>query len=276
MCGYCIERTGVLEFVESERFTESIERHAMFESVYLQESNSFPQIIASLKAESIFSGQIEIAMFRVWEALIFENNNQLFDAVADEYPNESTNAFLSKLKRGSKDWEVLGDLSTYTDKDCWEEFARNSEQLIEKAQRTLAGYIDGWLEPVDQRLDTPMEWESANMAIEANRKKALDELGKFYTAFPFVYFSLLVLIKNRRNSPLISSIALRCPKRIPDFSAYDLWLQRMALMSSLEEYGVNFLFENHPSIRLELIVYCVARLSGRPKSDKNAYAIQWR
>lgn len=99
MCGYCIERSCVLEFVESERFAQSVERHAMFESAYLQESKSFPQIIASLKAESIFSGQIEIAMFRVWEALIFENNDQLFDAVADEYPKESINAFLAALKQ---------------------------------------------------------------------------------------------------------------------------------------------------------------------------------
>lgn len=259
MCGYCIERTGVLETVEGERFTDDIERHAMFESAYLQESKYFPQIITVLKEDGIFSGQIEIVMYRLWETLLFGQGNKLFDAIICQYGMKSIDAFLSKLKDSHQDWEFLGNIDTYTNMSTWEKCTKHSEQLVEKAQRTLALYLDWWIESVDRRPDTPIEWDSANMAIEANRKKALEELDKFYSAFPFVYFSLLVLIKYQRNSPLISDIALGSPKRIPDFSAYDLWLQRVALTSSLKEYGVNFLLDNHARIRLELLYYCVAR-----------------
>lgn len=263
MCGYCIESAVVLDFVESEMSSKKVELENNWISMYLQESKDFPEIINKLKKFDNFPGSIDMAFCRIWEIWLCQEYDEIYKLLKNDYDSECINKFLVGLQNNSDNyrWRSLGDNKLYVDSGCWEKFTANINQLIADAELTLKSYHNWWVLGVNKEISDPEKRMEETGIMDPIEDTTLPDWDKLYAAFPFIYFSFLVLSKYQKNSNIIKQIALQSPHNVPDFSGYDLWLQRKAFTACVNEYGVQFILENYEEIRLELIYYSILQKS---------------
>ena len=263
MCGYCIEAAVVLDFVESEMSSNDIELENNWISIYLQESKNFPEIINKLKKFDNFSGSIDMAFCRLWEMWFCQEYDESYKLLKNDYDEECINNFFVGLQNNSDNyrWRSLGDNRLYVDTGRWEQFTANINQLIADAELTLKYYHNFWVLGVNKEISDPEKRMEETGIMDPIEDTTSTDWDKLYTTFPFVYFSFLILSKYQKNSNILKYIALQSPHNVPDFSGYDLWLQRKAFTACVNEYGVQFILENYKEIRLELIYYSILQKS---------------
>jgi hypothetical protein len=257
MCGYCIEGDVVLGFIRCEKASEAVEIVGFVAPVYLRESEDILGILSKIKTFDDFSGSIEIAFFRIWEDLVFQQHHDLYKGIINEFSRESSENFLTKLKNKNdgKAFEALGDTDLYVDSSRWNQFISNKEQLIEESEEILNDYYDFWLLGSGKEKSDPSEWMVETGIMDPIDNTIPSDWDRFNSSFPMVYFSFLILVKYKSNSKLIKSIALKRPDNCPGFIGNDLWLERKAFIVCVKKHGIQFILDNYNDIRYEQIYY---------------------
>ncbi len=259
MCGYCIEGAVVLSFVEYENTNAKFEFENQWVKICLQESRNIPDTIRKIKSFHDFSLSIDIAFCRIWELLLNQESDEEYRALINEFSAEAINDFLITLRNidDYKIWEPLGNANLYTDRHCWENFARNKIQLINNSVRTLNTYYNWWILEGNKEISDPQKRMEETGIMDPIEDTTPKDWNRFYQLFPVVYFSVLILSKYQKNCDIIKRIALENSHEAPAFNGYELWLQRKALTCCVREYGAQFILDNYDNIRLELIYYCL-------------------
>ncbi len=261
MCGYCIEGSITLDFIESQRISEKIEFENNWVSIYVQESMNFPEVIDKIKTFDNFPGSIDIAFCRLWEMSLNQEYSGIYHCLVNEYGDKSIDDYLFGLKNNyhNENWKSLGGSELYINKGGWDYFLGNVNQLIEDSESTLKSYFDFWICGESKEISDPekrMEETGIMDPIENTTPKDWDS---FYTLFPIVFFSFLIIKRFKNDSEILRRIALQSPHDVPDFLGYDLWLQRKAFVVCVKNYGIQFVLDNYDDIRLELIYYALVK-----------------
>lgn len=263
MCGYCIESWIILNFIEREQNRGQVKLENIWVPFYLQESNDFVGIMIKTRRFGNFPGSIDIAFCRTWEILINKEYDGVYQSMEDQFGTESINEFLFKMRNNCDcaSWDLLGNGNLYVDKSCWNKFIRNKKQLIDKSEETLILYHNWWIQGNNKETSDPQKRFKETGIMDPIDDTTPKDRDKFYLLFPSVFFSMLFLLKHQSNSDIIKRIAIEYPHDVPDFSGYDLWLQRKAFITCLKEHGVRFILEHYDDIRLELIYYALLKKS---------------
>jgi len=261
MCGYCIEGSITLDFIERQRMSEKIEFENNWVPIYLQESMNFPEIIDKIKTFDNFPGSIDIAFYRLWETSLNQEYSGIYHCLVNEYGDKAIDDYLEGLKNNyhNENWKSLGGSELYINKGGWDHFLGNVNQLIEDSESTLKSYFDFWICGESKEFSDPekrMEETGIMDPIENTTPKDWDS---FYTLFPIVFFSFLIIKRFKNDSEILRRIALQSPHDVPDFLGYDLWLQRKAFVVCVKNYGIQFVLDNYDDIRLELIYYALLK-----------------
>jgi len=265
MCGYCIEGGIVLDFIEHEQSESESEDESRFlaDELFLLESYDYLGAMTKMQNSINFSRLIDVVFCRVWETLVNEEYYGALQRVSVLFGADTINKFLSKIKgnHNHSSWNLLGNSKLYFDKSKWEIFINNKELLIRNSENTLASYYRWWIQGENKKTSDPTQRMEETGIMDPIDNTIPKEWDKFYSSFPFVYFSLLFLLKHQDNSDIIKRIALEDPNDVPDFLGYDLYLQRKAFAACVKKYGVSFIIENYDDIRLELIYYALLKKS---------------
>jgi hypothetical protein len=257
MCGYCIEGGVVLYFLECEKASEMVELENNWVSIYLRETENVLGIVSRIKTFDDFSDSIDSAFYRIWEGLVFQQHNNLYNKIIHEFSAESSENFLTKLrnKNDGKAFEALGDTDLYVDSSRWDQFISNKEQLIEGSEEILNDYYNFWLLGSGKEKSDSSEWMVETGIMDPIDNTIPSDWDRFNSSFPMVYFSFLILVKYKSNSKLIKSIALKRPDNCPGFIGNDLWLERKAFIVCVKKHGIQFILDNYNDIRYEQIYY---------------------
>lgn len=257
MCGYCIDGSVVLHFIECEKASEMVELENNWVSIYLRETDSVLDIVSRIKTFDDFSDSIDSAFYRIWEDLVFKQHNGLYKRIIHEFSAESLEKFILKLRNAInvKGFEALGDTELYIDSSRWEQFINNNEQLIEESEEILNDYYDFWLLGKNKDESDPDKRMAEAGIMDPIDNTVPSDWERFNSSFPMVYFSFLILVKYKSNSKIIKSIALKRPANCPGFIGNDLWLERKAFNVCVKNHGIQFILDNYKDIRYEQIYY---------------------
>ncbi|MBK8640475.1 MAG: hypothetical protein IPN92_20125 [Chromatiaceae bacterium] len=263
MCGYCIEGGVTLDFIERQRVSEKLEFENNWVPIYLQESTNFPEIIDRIKAFDNFPGSIDIAFYRLWEAFLNQEHDGIYHRLANEYGEKAIKDYLVGLKSNyhNENWKFLGDSELYIKKGSWEHYLGNVNQLIDDSESTLKSYLDFWICGENKEISDPEKRIEETGIMDPIENTTPKDWNSFYTLFPVVFFSFLIVKRFKNDSDFLRRIALESPHDVPDFLGYDLWLQRKAFVVCVKNYGIQFILDNYDDIRLELIYYTLIKES---------------
>lgn len=261
MCGYCIEGGITLDFIERQRISEKIEFENNWVPIYLQESMNFPEIIDKIKTFDNFPGSIDIAFYRLWETFLNQEYSGIFNCLVNEYGDKAIDDYLVGLKNNyhNENWKYLGVSELYINKSSWDHFLGNVNQLIEDSESTLKSYFDFWICGENKEISDPEKRMEETGIMDPIENTAPKDWDSFYTLFPIVFFSFLIIKRFKNDSATLRRIALQSPHDVPDFLGYDLWLQRKAFVVCVKNYGIQFVLDNYDDIRLELIYYALLK-----------------
>jgi len=256
MCGYCIEGV-VLDFIQCEKASETVDVEEFMAPFYLRETEDLLKTLFHIKKFDDYSELIDIAFFRVWEDLVFQQHCDLYKTIIHEFSTDSLEKFLSKLrnKNDSKAFETLGNNELYVDSSCWEQFISNKEQLIEESENILNDYYEFWLLGKNKEISDPVKRIAETGIMDPIDNTTPEDWARFDSLFPMVYFSFLILVKYKSNSKFIKRIALERSDRPPGFIGNDLWLERKAFNVCVKKHGIQFILDNFKDIRFEQIYY---------------------
>ena len=262
MCGYCIEGL-VLDFIEHEKASEKVDLENILIPNYLQESENIPEIICGLKKFDNFPESIDVVFYRIWEMLVFQKYDGIYQSLIHDFDAESINDFLTEIRNTSdfKACEVLGNNELYIGHDYYEQLISNKKQLVDDSVEKLKAYYDFWLLGNNKETSDPEKRMEETGIMDPIENAAPKDCDRFYSLFPVVYFSFLILTRYKSDSGILKHIALESPHDTPDFIGYDLWLQRKAFAACVKNYGVQFILDNYDDIRLELIYYSLLKES---------------
>ena len=269
MCGYCVEAGIILDFIEHEKLSGQVEFENFWVSNYLQESENFPGIIQKLKKFNDFPSSIDIAFCRVWEMFINNEYDTAYKGLEAGLDKESIKKFLIRFYDSDdcKKWGALGDRNLYVDKQYWDRFMENKQPLIDNSIKTLMSYYDWWILGNTKEISDPADRMEKTGIMDPIEDTPPKEWNRFYLFFPAVFFSLSLLSRHQSKSDIIKRIAIETPQNVPDFSGYDLWLQRKAFIVCLKEYGIQFIIDHYDKLRFELISYALLKNAISNKSE---------
>ncbi len=261
MCGYCIESSVVMEFINLERNFKSIDQNEIFLPVYFQETTKLFDLLAETQDKESLNASMPIIFCRLW-MLKMEGKCHESQAIFDAIPTELKNAFLSEFQQHWKatTWEFLADARCYTEHHFWSE-SMQQNHLLESAENVLNQYLDWWTQGIDKDTSDPMERMEQTGVMDPIDDTKPTDWAKFYRLFPVVFFSFLFVAHRKTDSPLLERLALKGPHDVPDFTNFDLWLQRQAFYQQLQLQGMNFILEHYDVLRCELMMYGLLKFS---------------
>lgn len=256
MCGYCVEGTVLLEYLESK----TVESTSNGLPVILQEAGDYHEIIQRLTTTECFGDTIDIAFCRLVSQLI-ENgfDDDPYRRLGIAYSPSVIAGFLQKLGGLPEDrllWRSLGDERLYQDNEAWQQFINNTG-LIDASERILLDYVDGWLNKNDEDLALPYKAADGGKDQPAENEPNRDWQW-FKENFPIVFFALSYLSKYKPQSKILIDIALTNPG-VPHFHGRDLWLQRKAFTVCVQQHGFGFIGLHFNRIRMELLAYALLK-----------------
>lgn len=261
MCGYCIEGAVALNFIENENSLNNEELENNWISIYIQESRHFPEIISKLKNFDNFQGSIDVAFYRLWEALLNQENSGIYHCIVNDYGVKAVNNYLTSLRSNchNEGWKSLADSELYINADRLEQYLGSVNQLIEDSESTLKSYLELWISGKNKEISDPQKRLEETGIMDPIENTTPKDWGNFYTLFPNVFFSFLIIKRFKNDSEILRRIALESPHDVPDFLGYDLWLQRKAFVFCVKNHGLQFVLDNYNDIRLELIYYALLK-----------------
>lgn len=261
MCGYCNEGAVVLNFIKNENSSNNEELENNWISNYLQESRHFPEIISKLKNFDNFQGSIDVTFYRLWEAILNQENSGIYHCLVNEYGAKEVNNYLTSLGNNyhNEGWKSLGDSELYINGHRFKQYLGNVNQLIEDSESTLKSYLEFWICGKNKQISDPQRRMEETGIMDPIQNTTPKDWDSFYTLFPTAFFSFLIIKRFRNDSEILRRIALESPHDVPDFLGYDLWLQRKSFVACVKNYGIQFVLDNYDDIRLELIYYALLK-----------------
>lgn len=152
-------------------------------------------------------------------------------------------------------WIVLYDPDFVFSPVMWREFTARTD-LPAQCAELLERYHAWWLKGEGQHkndLDQRLEETGVLDPIE---DIAREDRELFYSLFPAVSFALFYQSRYGEDLTPVENVALTDVAGVPDFTGFDLWLQRRALACSVQARGASFLLDNlGPELRPLLIFY---------------------
>lgn len=262
MCGYCIEGGLILSFVESEKFDKPVEMENNWATSYLQEGKELAETINKTRYFDDFSHSIDICFCRVYDECIEHGYDDFYKLIASVFNKSDIHKYFTERNDccDSTIWNQLGNAKLYKDKQYWEKFISNKNQLIEESEKALNSYCKWWLSGGNKTSSDPAQRMKETGIMDPIENTTPEDWKKFYSIFPTLYFSLSYLSKHRSRSKAIKCLALTDLHDTPDFLGYDLWLQRKAFTACVKEYGSQFIFDHFENIRHELIFYSLLKV----------------
>lgn len=254
MCGYCIESSVMLGYVESEQITLK----PKWMLIYLQESTDWHLMLKKTIVFDQFTDAIDIAFCRMLQQYIEDGFDGSYQTIETQFDQGSISKLLIENFHHQENslWKTLGDPSCYKSKSNWDRFIGNRHELTEASEILLRSYYDYWL------VDKGDVSEKPNSNVAYIRKKyeikspPVKDAKKFKALFPKLFFALSFLSEYKPNSNSLIRIALSDPDA-PDFYGRELWLQRKAFMACLKNYGFEFITYHFKNIRPELMAYAL-------------------
>jgi hypothetical protein len=209
MCGYCIEGAVTLNFIENENSSNNEELENDWIPIYLQESRHFPEIISKLKNFDNFQGSIDVAFYRLWEALLNQGNRDIYYYLVNEYGEKAFNNYLAALKNNyhKKSWKALGDSELYICGDRLEHYLGSINELIEDSESTLKSYLDFWICGINKEISDPEKRMEETGIMDPIENTAPKDWDSFYTLFPGVFLSFLIIKRFKNDSEILRRIA---------------------------------------------------------------------
>jgi hypothetical protein len=140
----------VLPISESEDFidrfmVDDLRFARLLSPVYLQESKSLPVAIDKIRQIKSVAGFAEIVFCRVWEMLLVQPGNAVYQILNNHFSSTDINTFLEKLRLNNDDLStLLSDIKLYQDIDDWNQFISNEQHLIISTENMLTSYYRWW------------------------------------------------------------------------------------------------------------------------------------
>lgn len=256
MCGYCTEglaidyATKIAEGAIAQTDLNHLEVDDITAIIYLIESELdnfallFHNMIQRKGARFLIDPVKRIAFCRLIETFMYfgyepEKRNVILQHLT---PQLWGNFFAEAAEHPElNSWSLLLKPESLKSEYNWSKFIKK-DNLKSKSVDTLNFYYKWWI-------------LGKNLDLSNTKNKE-----KFNAIFPFAFISFLYLSQHAHESETIKKIALEPPKNIPDFEAFDLWLQRRAFVFCVREYGVHFIFEHYKNLRAELIAYALLKV----------------
>jgi len=274
MCGYCIEGGFLIPALESA-YVGGIpaENDDFYLWGYLQEEENLYSVIEIAKESDDCHEAMDIIFCRLFEnyilygfdMVIFKKMTSTFgpgvlDSFIEKRIDLNNEGHMSRIR------EKLCDKKNYQNDQLWKGFISDKAKLIEDSLKLLSFYYDWWIKGHNKKESDPYLRLKKTGIMDPIADTPKNEWERFYAMFPLVYFSLMFLWKYDSDTELIEKIALHCPKGVPDFVGYDLWLQRKAFAFLVQKVGLIKVLEKTDQIRVELIYY--ALLKCKPPIDE--------
>jgi len=242
MCGYCIEGMMLEYLVEAKRNTKA--EITWLLPNYVQEVDDLIGIINKIKSSVYLEESLDTIFCRLQDHFITHGHNALlYNFVKSVLGPTLINKFFSKRDScyehnfSEELLNIIADPNIYENETCWNEFIQNVD-LTDTSEKCLKSYIN-WGIFGNNNDDDKENWET------------------FDSIFPSLFSALSFLSKNKRDSNIIKKIALNTPNPIGN----ELWLQRMAFISCVKKYGIEFIIENISKIRTALISYTLSKIN---------------
>ena len=242
MCGYCIEGMMLEYLVEAKRKPQS-EIEWLLPN-FIQEVEDLIEIINKIKSSGYLKDSLDTIFCRLLDLFITHGHDAvLYNVVKSTVGPTLINKFFSKRNSCPEHnffeelLNTIADPNIYEDKTIWNVFVQNVD-LTDTSEKCLKSYIN-WGIFGNNNDDDKENWET------------------FDSIFPSLFSALSFLSKNKRDSNIIKKIALNTPNPIGN----ELWLQRMAFISCVKKYGIEFIIENISKIRTALISYTLSKIN---------------
>ena len=256
MCGYCIEGSVTLAFVESE----DINLEDNWLPVYLQETKDLAATINRTLSFGRFENAIGIAFCRLYRQFIQSGFNDGYQHLEAVYGLSTLVEFFQERResQSAEIWQTLGNPVLYQDQREWGRFISNRNELTEASEKLLWSYYGFWLADQEDEAVQPLpKITSIGQKYQVDYPPSRDR-AKFNAQFPAIFFALSVLANYKPDSNAIIRIALKNPET-PDFTGNDLWLQRISFIACLKHYGFEFIAYHFKHIRYELLAYALLK-----------------
>lgn len=266
MCGYCIEGAVLIPALESAYKGEIVKIDGLYISNCLKEEDNLYIAVDKARGFAYLNDFRDIVICRLYEQYILHGlDNVLYKKITLVFGRDVVDVFLKK-RRGlnnklkvSRIWEKLYDKEIYQNHQQWSNFMSAKTELIEVSLDLLSFYYDWWINGHNREISDSMKRLKKTGIMDPIEDTPQKEWEKFYALFPWFYFSLMYLWKYHSNTELIEKIALHCPKGVPDFEGYDLWLQRRAFVFYIQKVGITKALKHVDKVRIELIYYALLK-----------------
>ena len=266
MCGYCIEGGVLIPELESAFNGKKTKVESLYLTNYLQEENNLYSAIDEAKKFESRNDFADIVLCRLYEKnILYGADNILYKKIITVFGHDVVDTVLKK-RSGLNDKlyvsrirEKLSDKEIYQNNRQWNSFISDKPELIEDSLKLLRFYYDWWIKGHNKRRSDPNLRLKKTGIMDPIADTPKKEWERFYSLFPCLYFSLIYLWKYHSDTELIEKIALHCPKGVPDFEGYDLWLQRKAFIFFIQKVGIIKALEKTDQIRVELIYYALLK-----------------
>jgi hypothetical protein len=305
MCGYCWEEGPVLEIVEAESHKQ-IDKIIEFEgrlkeemispmgihgfpclysTPYLQESYEAKKGIKYCCFDDI-NGHSQAILCRTIEYLLkngydSDESQELLEMKSVQIAIEKECKDKLHANNQIKDsilrpvFHPLYDEKTYLSKESWNHFIFNKKDLQCSCQSILQFFNDWWLQGKDLKTKDPDEYFVKYGILDPLNKRHGESHALFKLLYRCFFFSLLFLEKSDKNNILRYQLIKNDPFFTPDFEAFDLWLQRKAIVEQIEKNGIDNIIAHLSDIRPQLIYYAALKLN-LTKKDKDTLTLSMR
>lgn len=274
MCGYCLQQ-AMLDPLEQELRTNApVDRDRLGELLlqpYTQESNFLVHCAKYARDLGMANQILYILHCRALEEIVLRPKTALQDSltlgalvkhyhayrwfistrlqpeiISDQLPHES--------------WDLLFGPDFLFAKESWPDLL-GREELVQECADLLEEYHTWWLLGQDQKKNDLQQRLRETGVLDPIEDIAEAEKKVFYSLFPALYFALAYLSRQSPDNTMLQEIALTPPSGVPDFPGYDLWLQRKALIFSIQNHGADFLLRKIDSgLSIDLIYYAILKL----------------
>jgi len=275
MCGYCIEGGTLIPALELACKGKKPKIDSLFPGIdsfyianYLQEENNLYLAVDEAKKFEYRNDFSDIVLCRLYEEyILFGADNVLYKKITSIFGHDIIDTVLIKRsglnnKRYiSRIRKKLCDIKKYQNNLQWDNFISDKMELMEDSLKLLNFYYDWWIEGQNRRKSEGLLRLKKTGIMDPIADTPKTEWERFYALFPYVYFSLIYLWKYHSDTELIEKIALHCPKGVPDFEGYDLWLQRKAFVFFIQKVGIVKALGKIDQVRIELIYYTLLKIN---------------
>jgi hypothetical protein len=254
MCGYCYE--GIMLHI-----VETGERYDGHQFCYLEETDDLKTEINQLQNPNEPEHLIDLAFCRLYDHYFTQGFDiELADTLQNKFGEKAVAAYLARRQVCPSEVfrDELSRINILNDETCWNQFMANKETIYASALELLNFYYDWWLLGINKELITQAP------SNEEIRQATDDQWNKFKAFYPAIFFAFTFILHHHPDAEIIKRIALTHANEEPDYWTKESWLQRKAMLASIQQNGIGFIVDNFKQVRYELIYYVLLKATINP------------